>query len=143
MDFMTAMKISTSGLKANRTRVNVATSNIANVNSTRGPDGEVYKKRNPVLETIPFQDEMNATWGEAKPYNGVRVAAVIEDEGPGRKVFDPSHPDADSEGFVTYPDIDPSHEVVNLMSASRSYEANATAIETLKGMAQRALEILR
>ena len=143
MDFLSAMRISTSALKTNRTRVNVATSNLANANSTRGPNGEGYKRRDPVIESIPFDDTMNASWGEAKPYNGVKVSAVIEDQGPGRKVFDPSHPDADAEGFVTYPDIDPSHEVVNLMSASRSYEANATAIETLKGMAQRALEIIR
>jgi flagellar basal-body rod protein FlgC len=73
----------------------------------------------------------------------VRVAQVAQDQAPGRRVYDPSHPDADGQGFVTLPNVNPIHEVVNLMSASRAYDANASALETLKTMAQRGLDIAR
>jgi len=138
MNFFTALQISASGLAAQRTRVDVATSNLANAQSTRGPDGTPYKRLDPVLEAVPFERTLEAAGAEAA---GVQVAAVVADEGPGRKVFNPGHPDADGDGYVTLPDVDPIHEVVNLVSAARSYEANATAVETLKTMAQRALEI--
>ena len=72
---------------------------------------------------------------------GVEVSQVVEDQTPGKKVYNPGHPDADAQGFVTLPNVNPIHEVVNLMSASRGFEANATAVETLKTMAQRALDI--
>ena len=71
------------------------------------------------------------------------IPSVVADQTPGKKVYSPGHPDADPEGFVTFPSVNPVHEVVNLMSASRSYEANATAIDTLKTMAQRGLDISR
>ena len=71
------------------------------------------------------------------------ISSIVADNGPGRKVYSPGHPDADPEGFVTFPNVNPVHEVVNLMSASRSYEANATAIDTLKTMAQKGLDIAR
>ena len=136
------MRISTSALKTNRTRVNVATSNLANANSTRGVNGEGYKRRDPVIESILFRIPWTPLGGMPSLTTACGYLPWLKTRVPAVK-YRPSHPDADSEGFVTYPDIDPSHEVVNLMSASRSYEANATAIETLKGMAQRALEILR
>ncbi|WP_373049441.1 flagellar basal body rod protein FlgC [Vulgatibacter sp.] len=140
MNFFTALQISASGLSAQRTRVDLATSNLANAQSTRGPDGTPYRRLDPVLEAVPFESQLDAAGAGAA---GVQVASVVADPGPGRKVFQPGHPDANADGFVTLPDVDPIHEVVNLMSASRSYEANATAVETLKTMAQRALEIVR
>jgi flagellar basal-body rod protein FlgC len=88
-----------------------------------------------------------AELGEAQALNNppmmAEIAGVVADQTPGRKVYSPGHPDADPEGFVVFPNVNPVHEVVNLMSASRSYEANATAIETLKTMAQRGLDIAR
>ena len=140
MDFFSAMDISASGLAAERTRVNVAASNLANAETTRGPDGQPYRRRDPVLEAVPFEAAL-AEPGAAPM--GVRVAQIAQDPGPGRRVYSPGHPDADPQGFVTLPDVNPTHEVVNLMSASRGFEANATAVETLKTMAQRALEIAR
>jgi len=141
MSFLTALRIGASGLSAQRTRVDLATSNLANAESTRGPDGQPYKRLDPVLEAVPF----DAVLGAAAPEGSaaVRVATIAIDDQPGRRIYSPSHPDSDPDGFVTLPNVDPIHEVVNLMSASRSYEANATAIETLKGMAQRALDITR
>jgi flagellar basal-body rod protein FlgC len=141
MDFLSALRISASGLAAERLRVNLASSNLANAESTRGPGGQPYRRLDPVLQAVPFDDQLAAATG-AQPM-GVQVAAVSQDAGPGRRVYDPSHPDAGAEGFVTFPDVNPIHEVVNLMTASRAYDANASAVETLKTMAQRALDIAR
>jgi flagellar basal-body rod protein FlgC len=135
MDFFKAMQISGSGLSAERTRVNLATSNLANAESTRGPDGQPYKRLDPVLRSN--FDSALAAEGTAS----VTVEKIVEDPSPGKRVYSPGHPDADSDGFVTLPNVNPIHEVVNLMSASRGYEANATAMDTLKTMATRALEI--
>jgi flagellar basal-body rod protein FlgC len=144
MDFLTALRVSASGLAAERTRVNLAASNLANAESTRGPDGQPYRRLDPVLESVPFGDQLQQAGGpEGSAPLGVRVARVQQDEGPGRKVYSPSHPDADPQGFVTLPNVNPVHEVVNLLSASRAYDANAAAVDTLKTMAQRALDIAR
>ena len=132
-DFLSALHISASGLAAERTRVNVAATNLANAETTRGADGKPFHRRDPVFQATPFEGELN----------GVKVSEIREDSGPGKQVYSPGHPDADANGFVTFPDINPIHEVVNLMSASKSYEANATAVETLKTMASRALDIAR
>jgi flagellar basal-body rod protein FlgC len=141
MDFLSALRISASGLAAERLRVNLASSNLANAESTRGPDGQPYRRLDPVMQAVPFGDQLSAAGG-AQPMS-VRVAQVSQDQTPGRRLFDPSHPDADEKGFVTLPNVNPIHEVVNLMSASRAYDANASAVETLKTMAQRALDIAR
>ena len=140
MDFLSALRVSGSGLSAERVRVNLASSNLANAESTRGPDGRPYRRLDPVMEAVSF-DPLQGAGGPSAM--GVKVARVQVDEGPGRRVFSPNHPDADEGGFVTFPDVNPVHEVVNLMSASRGYEANAAAIDTLKTMAQRALDIAR
>lgn len=140
MDFLSALRVSATGLAAERVRVNLAASNLANAETTRGPDGKPYRRLDPVLEAVPFEAKL----GEAgQELVGVRVAEVKQDDGPGKRVFMPSHPDADPSGFVTLPDVNPIHEVVNLLSAQKSYDANATAVETLKTMAQRALDIAR
>jgi flagellar basal-body rod protein FlgC len=141
MDFLSALRISASGLSAERVRVSLASSNLANAESTRGPDGKPYQRLDPVLEAVPFGDHLARADG-AEPM-GVRVAQVAKDQAAGRRVYDPSHPDADGQGFVTLPNVNPIHEVVNLMSAARAYDANASAVETLKTMAQRALDIAR
>ena len=133
MDFLSALHVSASGLAAERTRVNIASSNLANAESTRGPDGQPYHRKDPVFEATPFEGELE----------GVKVARIQEDLGPGKKVYSPGHPDADENGFVTFPDVNPINEVVNLLSAQKAYEANATAVDTLKGMASRALDIAR
>lgn len=139
MDFFTALRISGSGLSVERARVNLASSNLANAEVTRTPGGGPYKRLDPVLESVPFDEYLSAADGPA----GVRVSKVVADQTAGRRVYSPGHPDADPEGFVTFPNVNPIHEVVNLMAASRGYEANATAVETVKGMATRALDIAR
>ena len=139
MDFLSALRVSATALSAERTRVNLAASNLANAESTRTADGTPYRRLDPVMEAVPFEDELSGAPG----LTGVRVAEIAQDQGPGRRVFSPSHPDADPDGFVTLPNVNPIHEVVNLMSAQKAYDANATAIETLKTMAQRALDIAK
>ena len=145
MDFLTALHISGTGLSAERTRVNLASSNLANAETTRTAAGGAYQRLDPVFEATPIQQTSAATGGvtDPEPPLGVRVAKVAADPTPGRKVYSPGHPDADAAGFVTFPNVNPVYEVVNLLSASRGYEANATAVETLKQMAQRGLDITR
>src|SRR5690349_16541899 len=128
MDFFTALHVSGSALSAERTRLNIASSNLANAETTRTADGGPYKRMDPVFKAISVTGEMNGP-------QGVTVAEVAADETPGKRVYSPGHPDADPEGFVTMPNVNPVHEVVNLLSASRGYEANSTAVETTKQMA--------
>ena len=146
MDFLTALRISGAGLGVERTRVNLATSNLANAETTRTPEGGPYKRLDPVIQAVSFPSEL----GDAQQLGSsanlamkAEISAIVADQTPGRRVYSPGHPDADPEGFVVFPNVNPVHEVVNLMSASRSYEANATAIDTLKTMAQRGLDIAR
>ena len=143
MDFLSALKVSASALSVERTRVNLAASNLANAETTRGPDGKPYRRLDPVLEAVPFEEALSAAGTSASGVAGVRVAEIAQDEQPGRKVYNPSHPDADAAGFVTLPNVNPVHEIVNLITAQRGYDANATAIDTLKTMASRALEITK
>lgn len=142
-DFLTALRISGSALSAQRTRVNIASSNLANAESTRGPDGQPYHRRDPVLAAAPFEAELGGAGQGPSVAEGVKVAEVVEDSSPGKRVYLPGHPDADGDGFVTFPNVNPLFETVNLLTASRSYEANASAVDTLKSMAQRALDISR
>ncbi len=146
-DFLTALTISGSGLSAQRTRVTIASSNLANAESTRGPDGQPYRRRDPVLEATAFDQALDADGqprpGEPAAAVGVQVAQVVEAPTPGRRGYLPGHPDADADGFVTFPNVNPLNETVNLMTASRGYEANAPAVDTLKTMAQRAVDIAR
>jgi len=143
VDFLSALKVSASALSVERTRVNLAASNLANAETTRGPDGKPYRRLDPVLEAVPFEEELSAAGAPASGVSGVRVAEITQDQAPGRKVYNPSHPDADPAGFVTLPNVNPVHEIVNLITAQRGYDANATAIDTLKTMAARALDITK
>jgi flagellar basal-body rod protein FlgC len=142
MDFLTALRISGSGLSVERTRVNLASSNLANAETTRTAAGGPYKRLDPVIQAVPFAPVLGQAT-EMSPSVDPVVSSIVADSGPGKKVYSPGHPDADPEGFVTFPNVNPVYEVVNLMSASRTYEANATAIDTLKTMAQRGLDIAR
>jgi len=142
MDFATALNISASGLSAERTRVDIAAGNLANADSTRGVDGQPYRRRDPVLTSAPFEQQLGTAMG-GPAATGVSVTQIVEDSSPGRRVYSPDHPDADEEGFITLPNVDPIHEVVNLVSAQGGYDANATAIETLETMASHALDIAR
>jgi flagellar basal-body rod protein FlgC len=136
-----AINASASALNAERTRIEVAVSNIANADSTRGPDGKPYRRRDVVLATDDSQTFESAL-GQAG-VAGVRVAAIVEDQSPFQRRYDPSHPDADGEGLVAMPNVDTPEEMVNMMSASRAYQANLTAIGLIRELVQKSLELGR
>lgn len=136
-----AVKAGASALAAERMRIEVAVSNLANAESTRGPDGQPYKRRDVVLQSAAIQD-FDDTLGRASAV-GVEVAAVVEDQGPARRRYEPSHPDADAEGYVTLPNVDPAEEMVDMLSAARAYQANLTAIGLIRDLVQRALDLGR
>jgi len=143
MDFDTSMKISASGLSAQRTWMNVISSNLANVNTTRTPSGKPYERHTAILEatdvTEPFDRVLDNLAQEE--LQAVRVAGVVPDGRDFKQVYDPGHPDANQSGMVTMPNISSVEEMANMVTASRSYEANLAALNNAKQMALRAIDI--
>ncbi len=138
-----AMDISATGMTAQRLRTDIISQNIANVNTTRDENGDVYRRRTVVFEEKPsnsFSDYLSVASGSIG--NGVKVPQIVEDtETPMTMVYDPSHPDADEDGYVTYPNVNTVTEMTNLIDASRAYEANVTAFGATKSMTLNALQI--
>ncbi|MBU0552940.1 flagellar basal body rod protein FlgC [Myxococcota bacterium] len=143
MDFFTAMRAASAGLTVQRTRVNLTSSNLANAETTRTPEGGPYRRRAAVIGAIPLREQLGEVFGDAlhDATHSAEVVAVSVDERPGQLRYDPDHPDANAEGYVTLPNVNPITEMVDLLSASRSYEANTTALKAIKGMATDALSI--
>lgn len=143
MDFFTAMEVSASGLGAERHRMNVASSNLANVDTTKGADGGPYRRRDVVLQAQPAGSAVSgsAAGGTSEPTYGVVVRQVLEDQSPPRLEYDPGHPDANPDGYVAYPNVNAVSEMVDMITASRAYEAGVTALTTAVSMAERALAI--
>lgn len=143
MNFFDALHISASGLTAQRLRMNVISSNLANSNTSRTPEGGPYRRKDVVFTSQPlggsFQDMMTSRI--SGKLSEVKVTEIITDPRPPVLKYDPQHPDADEKGYVSLPDINLIEEMVNMMSATRSYEANVTAVNATKKMAQKALEI--
>ena len=145
MDTLTAMQISGSALKAERTRLNIAAMNLANANTTRTMEGGPYKAKSVVfaakpVEGVSFQDALNSTTERLRK---VEVVQISEDKAPFKEVYDPTHPDADANGVVRFPNVNVAEQMVDMMSAKRAYEANVTALDAVKSMALKALEIGR
>lgn len=145
MDFETSMKISASGLAAHRAWLNVVSANLANVNTTRTANGKPYERRTLVYESVPGDEGFDQTLNNAlnEDLQKVKVAEVVPDGREFKEVYDPSHPDANEQGIVEMPNINPVEEMANLMIATRSYEANLAALNTAKQLALKALEIGR
>jgi flagellar basal-body rod protein FlgC len=137
----TAVSAAASALAAERMRIEVAVSNLANAESTRGPDGQPYRRRDVVLASRPVES-FDAALGKASSI-GVEVAAIVEDTSAPRRRYEPSHPDADGEGYVALPNVDVAEEMVDMISAARAYQANLTAIGLIRDLVQRALELGR
>ena len=137
----TAVNVAASALSAERTRIEVAVSNLANAESTRGADGKPYRRRDVVLTTDTIQS-FDSALGSASA-TGVKVAGIVEDTAPARRRYDPSHPDADKDGFVELPNINPAEEMVDMVGASRAYQANLTAINLIRDLVSRSLELGR
>lgn len=134
---VSAREIAVSGLKAQRTRMNVIANNLANIDTTRTPNGGPFRRQLAV-----FRGESLGP-GKNPAKAGVRVVGVRGDQAPFRTVFDPSHPDADADGYVKYPNISNAVEMVDLISAQRAYDANIAVLASERRMSQKALEIIQ
>lgn len=144
MAFLSAMNISASGLTAQRVRLDTIAENISNSNTTRTENGEAYRRKMVVFEPIKqsgFRNVLARTSGGASQTQGVIASQIIEDESDFKTVYDPSHPDADENGYVKYPNVDLLKETIDSMEASRAYDANVTAFNAIKEMATKGLEI--
>lgn len=145
MDIFTTFDIAASGMKAQTIRLNTISSNLANAEATSTPEGGPYKKKSVVFQTenLPFRHHLQQSQIEQGQAQGVKVARIIEDPEPPQLLYDPTHPDAREDGYVEMPNISVLKEIVDMKSATRSYEANATTIKSAKRMAMKALEIGR
>ncbi|MCS7272891.1 MAG: flagellar basal body rod protein FlgC [Fimbriimonadales bacterium] len=134
MGLISTLRVSSSGLSAERLRMDIIADNIANANTTRTPDGQPYRRKVAIFEPIPPTPRMPG---------GVRVRQIVADTTPPRLVYEPGHPDADTNGYVAYPNVDIVHEMVDLITATRAYEANIQAFNAAKNMFLRTLDIGR
>ena len=143
MDFLTALRTSSSGLTAQRVRMNIISANLANVETTRTPEGGPYRRRDVIFTATPIEDSFESLLKSQmrEEIHQVEVTGIFYDESPLKLSYDPGHPDADEMGYVTFPNISVIGEMVNMLSATRSYEANVTAMNATKNMALKALEI--
>ncbi len=147
MNLLTAIDISATGLSAERTRLNIASMNLANAHVTRTLDGGPYRAKSVVFTSVPYkvQGAGDNPFDKALSgaLQGVRVSEIVDDPEPFKEVYDPSHPDADERGMVKLPNVNVMEQMVDIMTASRAYEAGVTAIDTAKAMTMKALEIAK
>ena len=141
MDFFTAMEVSASGLSAERTRMNVAASNLANAQTTQAAGGGPYKRKDVTLQSVDVPGVQGTPFAQA--VKGVAVSQISQDNAPPRLEYDPGHPQANAQGYVAYPNVNPVEEMVDMITASRAYEAGITSMTTAVNMAERALGIGR
>lgn len=137
-----AMEVAASGLSAERTRMNTVASNLANARTTRTDAGGPYKRLDPVFEAVAL-DQSRGVMATQGGVSMVKVARIQEDTRPGMMVYEPGHPDANGQGYVEYPNVNAVEEMVNMITASRAYEAGVTTIDTVKQMGRSALDIGR
>ncbi len=152
MNLLTALKISSKGLTAERTRLNIASMNLANAHVTRTLDGGPYRAKSVVFSARPLgpNEDQDPSTGEhsfekrlSEVLQTVEVSQIVDDKTPFMEVFDPGHPDADANGIVRLPNVNVMEQMVDLMSAQRAYEANISAIDTAKSMVLKAIELAR
>jgi flagellar basal-body rod protein FlgC len=148
MSMFGGMEISASALTAQRLRMNVTAENIANAETTKGADGNPYRRKEVTLESVgqagTFGSQLSRAMGSSGVApGGVQATEITEDQTNGKLVYDPSHPDADEQGYLRMPNVDTVTEMVDLIDAQRAYEANVTAMSAAKQMFAKTLEILR
>jgi flagellar basal-body rod protein FlgC len=145
MSLFNAIAVSASGLEAQRTRAELITENLANADTTRTPGGGPYRRKDAVFSAEPIAQSFSSILAEANgsSLDGVSVNEIsIDDSAPDRRYL-PGHPDADAQGYVAFPHINPAEEMVDLMSASRGYQANVAAISSVKDMIARSIDLFR
>ena len=146
MSLFTAISISASGMEAQRARAELITENLANAETTRTPDGGPYQRKDAVFTTAAAGDSFEEVLGSIASGGvpqGVAVANVVTDDREPDRRYMPGHPDADADGYVAFPRINPAEEMVDLLNASRSYQANVAAISSVKDMVNRSLDLFR
>jgi len=150
MGMFDALNVSATGLTAERLRMDVTAENLANAQTTRGADGQPYRRKEVVLSEVQaggfgaqLAKAVGAGSASGSQPGGVEVAGITQDQTPGKLVYDPGHPDADAKGYVRMPNVDTVAEMVDLISASRAYEANVTAMNSAKQMFSKTLDLLR
>jgi flagellar basal-body rod protein FlgC len=143
MSLFSVLSVSASGMAAQRTRAALLVENLANAETTRTPEGGPYRRKDVVFssEPVPFTGVFETALSASE--TGVSVAEIFEDTREPERRYQPGHPDADADGYVAYPRINPAEDMVDLMSAARGYQANVAAISAVKDMIQRSIELLR
>jgi flagellar basal-body rod protein FlgC len=142
MSLFGAMSVSASGMQAQRLRAELLVENMANSETTRTPEGGPYRRKDVVFQSAETGSPFAAVFQRELGY-GVEVAEVIEDDREPLRRFEPGHPDADKDGYVAYPRINPAEDMVDLISASRAYQGNVAAFAALKDMAARSIDLMR
>jgi flagellar basal-body rod protein FlgC len=144
MGLSTAIEVSASGLSAQRKRLEVLVSNLVNANTTRAAGTEPYRRKDVVFEAVQPSQSFGSAFDEAMgAVRGVEITQVVTDSREPIKRYEPGHPHADKDGYVAYPNINPMEEMVNVLSATRSYEANLQALNAAKEMKTKTIEIIR
>ena len=145
MNLLSALSVSASGMSAQRARTELLVENLANAETTRTPEGGPYRRKDVVFSadsaTSDFSSEFDNQLGLAG--TGVRIQQVVTDAREPEKRYMPGHPDADADGYVAYPRVNPAEDMVDLLSASRSYQANVSAISAVKDMIQKSMDLFR
>ncbi len=142
MTLVPSMRISASGLDAEGRRMEIIANNVANAQTTRDENGKVFRRKEAIF-AAKLSAALGADGKTGKKFNGVEITRVVDDNRPLKRVLRPGHPDADEEGYVALPNINPVEEMVDMMSASRAYEANLAAMKTARSMAGQAIDILK
>lgn len=142
MSLFSSLSVSASGMAAQRTRAALLVENIANAETTRTPEGGPYRRKDAVFSTMPMGNEF-ASELDSQMQTGVAVSGISVDQTPPERQYMPGHPDADADGYVSMPKINSAEDMVDLMSANRSYQANVSAISAVKDMIQKSIDLLR
>lgn len=145
-EFFSGFRVSSSGMAAQRMRLNTISSNIANINTTRTPEGGPYRRKDVTVEAMPDARNFGEVLMQSNPRSDVQrvqVTDVVSDTRAPLRKYEPDHPDADSEGYVSYPNINLMEEMTNMIQATRAYEANVSALQAAKDIALSSLEIGR
>lgn len=145
MSLFSVLSVSASGMSAQRTRAELIIQNLANSETTRTPDGGPYRRQDAVFQSAPQTSAFSAIFqGEmTEGITGVEVAEVIQDPSPGEMRYQPGHPDADKDGYVAYPNVNPAEDMVDLLSAQRGFQGNVAAMTAVKDMIQRSIDLLK
>jgi flagellar basal-body rod protein FlgC len=145
MSLLSALSVSASGMSAQRARTELLVENIANADTTRTPEGGPYRRKDAVFTSDPQATQFSSLFeNEVNPTSvGVRVAQIVTDNSDPEKRYLPGHPDADQDGYVAYPKMNPAEDMVDLMGASRSYQANVAAISAVKDMISKSMDLFK